>query len=1106
MNLKDRLLQLGLQILTSPADGHCFLHSVISAMKSQLNQSTDIHAIKSLIFNETLSHHEVYKHFLPEPSHSEIFHGLRQYLINKMYNHSFVDIVPLILANAMKVNIEILDENINGTADAICIAPRIPSFQTIVVHRMQDHYNGLVTLPTASDRLSAKKDRVIKYSSSELKQLAITSTGCISRSVRKQLFANHIWRPSETQELPVSHLPQKRPYQDLIQIPIRPWHIPSILNTNTRSVLSKTDELSVLFRNSDIDIAGISETWLSGTVPSSLINIPGYNCFRHDREAQAGGGVLCYVKDTLPSSHLTHLECDEVESTWVLIKPTFLPRNISQILVGVIYHPPGKSDSLTVNHILRSVDHVTSFHPETGIIILGDFNRMNDSLLKSYPFSQIVRAPTRGNAVLDKVYTNIATYYSDATILSPIGLSDHNVVICPPKPHHKLSHQHHPLLCTVRSFDQNSRSSFAQALKAYDWSDFYRMNSCEDMTLHFYVTLQQLLDQHMPQKTVQRHSNDKPWVDDHFRHLIKLRQQAFTSGNQPMYRFFRNKVNRQARKLKEKYFKKHIKDLSNTDSGQWWKKTKSLLGQSSKSNNFQPLADTHTNGNLSHLASQINAVFASVSHDLTKVDPSEFKCNDPIPDEYIIRPEVVEKKLSKIKLHKSPGPDELPNWLLRDFAPVLSGPVCAIYNASLREGYIPPLWKQANVTPIAKVPIPSDINCDLRPISLLAVVMKILESIIGEWILDVIEPKLDPNQFGGLKKHSTSQALIKMLNLWHSIVAKGKSAHVMFLDFAKAFDRVDYHILLHKCVQLDVPPVLVQWLAAFLSNRQQRVRIGKEVSEWTSVNGGVPQGSWLGPLLFIVMINDLHTDTSCIKYMDDTTITTVVSPSSMSNMQEVMDSTKQWIDANNMLLNSKKSKDMLISFCKILPTAQTVTIDGQSVQRVSGTKLLGVLINSNLKWDDHVNYIYKKASSRIYFLKHLKRAGLSSEELRLYYITVIRSVIEYAAPAWFTSTTTAQKERLNHIQKRALRIITPDLPQDIAEHQLNIPPLNYRLEMLCKKMFLQMCSISHPLHDLLPSQQYSKYFLRNRHSFPLPKVNSQRHKNSFVPYSLYNFQ
>ena len=240
--------------------------------------------------------------------------------------------------------------------------------------------------------------------------------------------------------------------------------------------------------------------------------------------------------------------------------------------------------------------------------------------------------------------------------------------------------------------------------------------------------------------------------------------------------------------------------------------------------------------------------------------------------------------------------------------------------------------------------------------------------------------------------------------------------------------------------------------------------------------------------------------------MDDTTLTTVVSPSSCSNMQLILDSTKQWTDANNMLLNSKKTKDMFISFNKIPPSVPIVALDSLPIQRVSVTKLLGVLINANLKWDDHINYIYKKASCRIYFLKHLKRAGLSLEELCLYYITVIRSVVEFAAPVWYTSTTAAHKEKLNQIQKRALRIISPDLPHKTAEHHLNIPPLNYRLETLCKNMFVQMCSVSHPLHDLLPLCKKSKYFLRNRHNFPLPKISSNRHKNSFVPYSLYNFQ
>ena len=192
-------------------------------------------------------------------------------------------------------------------------------------------------------------------------------------------------------------------------------------------------------------------------------------------------------------------------------------------------------------------------------------------------------------------------------------------------------------------------------------------------------------------------------------------------------------------------------------------------------------------------------------------------------------------------------------------------PNCAIFNASLRSGIVPGAWKLANVTPIPKVTLPTQIDRDLRPISVTPTVSKVLESFVGQWMLQELEGKLDPRQYGALKGRSTTHELVDILHHWHLALDKFSSIRVVFIDFAKAFDHIDHSVVVRKMLDLGISSVIVRWLCSFLSHRQQRVKLSYFVSEWLTLRGGMPQGSFLGPLVFLILINDL----TCLLYTSD---------------------------------------------------------------------------------------------------------------------------------------------------------------------------------------------------------------------------------------------
>ena len=204
-------------------------------------------------------------------------------------------------------------------------------------------------------------------------------------------------------------------------------------------------------------------------------------------------------------------------------------------------------------------------------------------------------------------------------------------------------------------------------------------------------------------------------------------------------------------------------------------------------------------GNLIHLANSINTFFCGVSDDLNSLDESIIPAqSEVIPDEFIIEPFEVERKLAAVNSYKSSGPDDVPNWILHDFSRWLAEPVCAIFNASIREGIVPKLWKCANVVPLPKVSPPISIESDLRPISLTPTLSKILESFIGGWIFDEVGAKIDKRQFGAMRGRSTTHALLDIL-LHHRQQALKDQLKALGLINDCFVNKCNINIIMYSC-------------------------------------------------------------------------------------------------------------------------------------------------------------------------------------------------------------------------------------------------------------------------------------------------------------------
>jgi len=575
----------------------------------------------------------------------------------------------------------------------------------------------------------------------------------------------------------------------------------------------------------------------------------------------------------------------------------------------------------------------------------------------------------------------------------------------------------------------------------------------------------------------------------------------------------RNAVNRLAGQLRIRSCAKKIEGFRHCNSTNWWRQTKRLTGQVSKQD-LVGLANELTDGNMRVLAQLINASLINVSADLARpaaTDSASHTNNDTETPtgkcEYIITPDVVFHKLERINIRKAPGPDNLPNWFLRDFAFALSEPLCWIFNSSLQEGVVPTVWKQANVVAIPKIKPPRSVEQDIRPISLTPTISKIFESLVGRWMLDAIGNNFDQKQFGAIKGRSTNHALVDIIHKWHKALDEQRLVRAVFVDYAKAFDHLDHATAINKLAALGVPSILLRWIHSFLVGRQQRVKIGNAFSDWASPNGGMPQGTWLGPYVFVSLINDLKSLFELHKFVDDCTLTEIFQKMCTSKMQQELDSVNSWSNTNYMNINIKKTKEMLLgSTTNNRPPA--LLLNGHPVDRVKSYKLLGLHITDSLRWNEHVSSICSKAATRLHFLKQLKRAAMSTEDLIYYYQSVVRPVTEYACVVWHTSLTKGQSKLLESVQKRAIKIIFGCNSNAASRALKSLPSLSERREQLTKQFFTSLLDPSNCIHDLIPAKRNSNVVdkIREAKQYPVPRARTERFRKSTILYALTNYQ
>ena len=410
-----------------------------------------------------------------------------------------------------------------------------------------------------------------------------------------------------------------------------------------------------------------------------------------------------------------------------------------------------------------------------------------------------------------------------------------------------------------------------------------------------------------------------------------------------------------------------------------------------------------------------------------------------------VTPELVQGKLKTLKPTTSPGPDGIHSRVLKELATPLSLPVSILFKKSIESGQVPEAWKQGEVVPIFKAGNRQEVS-NYRPVSLTSVLSKVLEAIIKDELLVHFKESgvLSDAQHGFLPGRSCTTQLLATLEDWTRSLERGVPVDVAYLDFRKAFDSVPHRRLIKKLYGLGVREPLLAWLEAFLTGRNQRVVVSGTRSSWSPVKSGIPQGTVLGPILFLAYVNDLPTsvESNTRLFADDTKLYRgLAEAGDRDQLQTDLDSLVEW--SEKWLLPFNQSK------CKILHLGrrnqlQDYTIQGNVLKKVTEEKDLGVFVDGELKYRRQAAAAVSRANQVLGIIRR-SFEHLDAYTLPLLYKTLVRPLLEYGNAVWGPFNR-ADQRLVERVQRRATRLV-PDvrhLPYEDRLRVLKIPSMHYR--------------------------------------------------------------
>ena len=850
--------------------------------------------------------------------------------------------------------------------------------------------------------------------------------------------------------------------------------------SNVDSILNKRLEIAQLLVQEHIDIFLLTEILPKNlrfpVQPSEIACFDDFDCFSNCFSPYVHLGTAIYVRKSLKAQQISLKQDQEAarESVWVELKL----KGGDKLLIGCVYRPPSNTDTdnkLLYDTILSLVEN------RSHVLICGDFNQpdvnwedesitSNSQQSASYLFMEFVRdtflyqhicQPThyRGQqnpTLIDLIFSNEEDMVQNIKHEAPIGKSHHQTI-------------YFDFLCYTPEISNNDRT-----LYNYKRADFEQMR--------IYISEQNLMDKIQGKGTEEtweiiskcvldavglyvpkRSSNNKrktqkPCINRVS--LIKIDEKRITYRNwlrnlddisYKEYAKARNQSKKECRKAEIQHEKDIAKDAKNNPKVFYSYVNKKLkvresIGDLQKEDGELESTDEGK-------ANILNNFFCSVftQERLDDVPTCDRKNPDVHLDDIYFTKEQVEKKLKNINPAKSSGPDDINAAVLKELSSELCEPLAFLFNTSLKESKLPNIWKEANVSPLFKKGEKQKPN-NYRPVSLTCILCKIMESLIRDKLVNFLETNnfLSKNQHGFISRRSCTTNLLATLDTWSEWLDLGFPVDAIYLDFSKAFDSVPHMRLLEKLKSYGIGGALLEWIKDFLVGRRQRVCVNGSFSSWSAVTSGVPQGSCLGPVLFVVYINDLPDviNSLCEMYADDTKVFSPVDKIELKEkIQADLDNLIQWADKWQLCFNADKCHVLHLGhnnpkhlyYMKRHGSEERVELESTVAE-----KDLGVQVDPELKFQKHIETQVKKANKLVGLIRR-SFTYLDKDCMRQLFTALVRPHLEFANVAWHPRY---QKdiELIESVQRRATKCIPgmKDMSYEQRLKAMKLPTLKYR--------------------------------------------------------------
>ena len=789
---------------------------------------------------------------------------------------------------------------------------------------------------------------------------------------------------------------------------------------NTRSIYNKLNLITTHLNTENVDIIFFTETWLSKNISDSMICPNGYGLIRKDRLISRGGGVCMFFK--------SHLKVIEIERN---NENCGLDENFDYLCVDVhdgkliirffcIYIPPSSSRNVEViNYICKIISKLSS--SSKPFYLIGDFNlplinwaipksdgdSAHDAFLNfclSHNYHQFIDQPThqKGN-ILDLLLCNTSAKYQllNYNVNPPLtSTCDHNLISFQiQRTSNSLPNQ------TPIQFPNFSKANYTkiyEELISTNWNDVINPTlSLQQNYDNFLEILHSKINTYIPKVTSRPGTSmRKPY---HIRQLLKRKQKIYKKCKQhPSYKSKFTEISKKYEAaVKEWHNNMEVNLCNKPSSKKFFKYVKKKLKSQAP---IPPIYDDHEQLVLSdsEKANMFNQFFQSV-FTMDNGNPLDLT---PKHLTEMMNPEITYVEIldavhdSKDKISRTP--DNVPIYFIkRVIGPILQ-PLIYLFNSFLNQGFVPWQWKMARVIPVFKKGNRNKVQ-NYRPISLTSSFCRLFESIISKRILNHLQLNslLTPKQFGFLPNKSTSSNLFTCYHKWLVAFSSNQVTNVVYTDISKAFDTVSHPKLISVLKNYGLNNSIITWIKNFLANRQQQVSIGNTLSKLLPVWSGVPQGSVLGPLLFIIYINDIKNCSQILHPVGDLSLFADDAKFFCTDenlLQSSLDLLTSWTQSRQLNLAEKKCKTLEI--CKPSKRQSTKFIlNNHELTSTSNIKDLGIYISSDLKWADQISFIYNKASVVSYQILKTFQTNNFSTFIKLY-STYIRPILEHNTSLW----------------------------------------------------------------------------------------------------------